>query len=142
MKTHSTNYTNTFIAAAQDYPGVASKVPAPRKTPTIAAKILEWILKEPYQHTSDDVLFRMFADKQGIPEPERAAAREQYFAKGRACFRANALPKTHGWGVHHDGDSRIALYPMESEAYALLEQGEGPQGPVEVVYAMRSSRKT
>jgi predicted DNA-binding transcriptional regulator YafY len=39
------------------------------------------------------------------------------FCKGQACLRASALTKRYGWGTHHDGEGKVALYAVESEAY-------------------------
>ncbi|MBX2796037.1 MAG: hypothetical protein KTR31_00170 [Myxococcales bacterium] len=138
---HSTNYTDTFITLAPDSVVQEGRQPPPRKRPTAAAQILAWVQAEPYAHTSDDLLFRVYADKHGIPESDRAAAREAFFAKPQACLRANALPKSYGWGVHHDGRGRIALIGVDSPEYDRLAAGNGPDGPVKVVAAMRSRRQ-
>ncbi len=71
------------------------------------------------------------------PEAERAALRAHFFAKSQACLRASPLPKSYGWGLHFDGEGRVALCPMESEAYRRLVAGADG---VKVLKAMRSRR--
>lgn len=50
------------------------------------------------------------------------------------------LPKTHGWGVHHDGDGRLTLYADESAAYQQFASGAVQD--LQIAYAMRSKRDT
>ncbi|WP_370872528.1 DUF6157 family protein [Paenibacillus zeirhizosphaerae] len=35
----------------------------------------------------------------------------------QACLRASMLPKKLGWGIHFNGEGKLALIPMESELY-------------------------
>jgi hypothetical protein len=88
--------------------------------------------------TSEDVIFQVHADKQGIPEDDRPAAREDYFSTGRACLRTSPLAKKFGWGLHSDAEGRLALLGMETEVYRRLASGEDG---TQVVKAMHSSRK-
>lgn len=90
----------------------------------------------PYAHTSDDVIFTVHADRAGIPEDERAAARAEFFSRGQACLRASPLVKTHGWGVHSDGQGRVALVAVESPQYAAMASDTR----LAKVEGMRSSR--
>lgn len=106
--------------------------------PTIAAEQYRLISERPYELTSEDVIFQVYADKQGIPESERPAAREDYFSIGRACLRTSPLAKKFGWGLHNDAEGRLALVGMETDAYQQLATGETG---TRVVKAMRSSRK-
>lgn len=133
------NYISTLIAVAEDCPVTESRVP-PRNDakPTIAAEHYRLLSEHPYTLTSEDVIFQVYADKQGIPRSGRPAAREAYFSVGRACMRTSPLPKTYGWGLHSDADGRLALVGMETEEYRLL--ASGVDGAT-VVKAMRSSRK-
>ena len=52
--------------------------------PTIAAEQYRLLADRPYELTSEDVIFEVYADKHAIPEHERPAAREEYFATPRA----------------------------------------------------------
>jgi hypothetical protein len=133
------NYTDTLIAVADDCPVAKSAVPPRNEAkPTIAAEHYRLISERPYELTSEDVIFQIHADKHGIPEGERPAAREEYFSTGRACLRTSPLAKKFGWGLHNDAEGRLALVAMESEEYQRLASGEGG---IKVVKAMRSSRK-
>ncbi len=134
---HSTNYSDTFIVIADDSTATQG-LPPPEKVdnPSVASRTWRVISAHPYVYTSDDVIFSVWADRQGLPERDRAAAREEFFSKGRACLRASDLGKKYGWGVHHDRDGRVALYGRETDAYrAFAEAGE-----VTILKAMRSSR--
>jgi hypothetical protein len=131
------NYFNTLIATAPDCPVNESMIP-PRNDakPTIAAEQYRLLVKNPYEMTSEDVIFTVHANKQGIPAAERPAAREAYFAKPRACLRTSLLAKKFGWGLHSDAEGRLALVPAESERYRELL--DDPR--TKVVRAMRSGR--
>lgn len=133
---HSTNYTRTLTAAADDGAERGTVPPFKPENPSIAWRTWAMIADAPYVHTSDDVIFGVWADRQGIPEAERDAARAAFFAQGRACLRASDLGKRYGWGIHHDDQGRIALYGVETEAYRRLLHDPA----VEVTRAMRRSR--
>ncbi|HEY0838987.1 MAG TPA: DUF6157 family protein, partial [Vulgatibacter sp.] len=133
----STNYLDTFIAVAPDCPATQGTEPKDSAAPSIARRTFTMIRDAPYVHTSDDVIFTVFADRTGIPPHERSAARKEFFSKGRACLRASDLGKRYGWGIHSDAEGRVALYGMESPEYRTLASGED----VTVTYAMRSKRK-
>lgn len=138
---HSTNYVNTFIQVAEDCPAASATVPPQRATPSVAELTFRMIAEAPYRHTSDDVIFTVWADRRGVPEASRAAARQEFFAKGQPCLRASDLGRRYGWGIHNDADGRVALIPVGSTEYARLAAGHAPDGtPVTVTRAMRSSR--
>ena len=133
------NYFETLIAVADDCPVNESAVPPRNEAkPTIAAEHYRLISERPYELTSEDLIFQIHADKQGIPESERPAAREDYFSTGRACLRTSPLAKKYGWGLHSDAEGRLALVAMESKEYRRLASGDDG---TQVVKAMRSSRK-
>lgn len=137
MKIHSTNYTNTFIQVADDSKTVKAEVPvAKNDKPTVASLQYDMISKHPYQYTSDDVIFGGYAIKNDLTEAEFEEARKQFFSKGQACLRASALGKRYGWGVHHNHEAKIALYPIESDEYQNLSNNPN----IKVVKAMRSSK--
>ena len=47
-----------------------------------------------------------------------------------------------GWGVHADGNGRLAVYPVGTPEYEALAAGTAPGGtPVTVLSAMRSARR-
>jgi len=138
MKTHTTNYTNTFIEIAEDSPVSKAGIPLPKNgKDTVASLQYRLIKQNPYKLTSDDLLFQVHAQRNDLTEEELQDAREVFFSKGQACMRASPLTKRYGWGIHNDAESRIALVPRESEDYNRLLLDER----VSKVKAMRSSRK-
>ncbi len=138
---HSTNYVDTFIAVAEDCTAAGAATPPERTPASIAELTYRMIAENPYRYTSDDVLFTVWADRRGIPEEERPAARAQFLSKGQACLRSSDLGKRYGWGVHSDAEGRVALVPLGSPEYARFQAGVGPSGdPVAVTHAMRSRR--
>jgi hypothetical protein len=114
---HTTNYYNTFIEIAEDCPISLAEVPPLKKdTPSVANLQFDMIMANPYKYTSDEVLFGIYALRNNIVsnlETERAT----FFAKGQACLRASPLPKRYAWGIHHDAEGKVALYPAESIEY-------------------------
>jgi Family of unknown function (DUF6157) len=137
MKTHTTNYLNTFIAIADDCTATNGEIPPIKNDTKTAANIqFDLIHKNPYKYTSDDVLFQVFADKNDLSKSELKAARENYFAKGQPCFRASPLTKRYGWGVHNDKDGKIAIYGVETPEYKKHACDKN----LKVVKAMKSSK--
>lgn len=118
MKTHTTNYANTFIEIAEDSKNKVAVVPGPKAgKPTVASMQYEMLNGHPYKYSSDDVLFTVFANRTEIPENEWAEAREIFFSKGQPCFRCSPLTKQFGWGVHSDKEGMIALFAAGSDEY-------------------------
>jgi len=133
----STNYSSTFIQVAEDcHVEAAEEPPVGTKAPTIAALQYELIAQRPYELTSDDVLFSIHAVRQEIPQESLEDARAAFFAKDQACLRSSPLGKRYGWGIHHDAEGRVALVPIDSEAYAALSSDPS----VKQTRAMRSKR--
>jgi hypothetical protein len=118
---HSTNYTNTLIEIAEDCPATKSEIPPVKGDKKSVANLqFEMLHEHPYEFTSDDVLFAVFAERKQIPEQALAEQRQLFFAKGQPCFRASPLTKRYGWGVHSNEDSKIAMFGVETEAYKNL----------------------
>ena len=117
----STNYLATFIEVAEDCPATTGEIP-PLKgdKKSVANLTFEMLLGHPYEFTSDDVLFAVFASRQKIPEENLAAEREHFFSKGQPCFRTSPLTKRYGWGVHSNEEGKIAMYGVESAEYQKL----------------------
>lgn len=133
----TTNYLSTFIQVAEDCPALTSEEPpVGGKAPTVASLQYELIAQRPYELTSDDVLFRVHAIRQAIPEEAQEEARRAFFAKSQACLRASPLGKRYGWGIHHDAEGRVALVPLGSERYEAL--ASDPE--IAQTRAMRSRR--
>lgn len=137
MKIYTANYKDTFIAIADDCPAASGEIPpAKADTKTVANMQFDLISKNPYKYTSDDILFQVFATRNGLPESAYKEAREQFFSKGQACFRASPLTKRYGWGVHSDKDGKIAIYGVESAVYKKFITDK----TMTVVKAMKSSK--
>jgi Family of unknown function (DUF6157) len=137
MKQHTTNYTNTFIAIADDCPTNAGEVPPTKgEVKSIANLQFDMVNKHPYKYSSDDVFFQVFAERNDLTKDELAKAKETFFSKGQPCFRASPLTKRYGWGVHNDKDGKIALYGCETNAYKKFLADKS----LKVVKAMKSSK--
>jgi hypothetical protein len=137
-KVHTTNYFNTFIQVADDCPVTKAEIPPQKGEAKTAANIqFEMIAHHPYEFTSDDVLFQVYASKNEIPKSSLKAERERYFSKGQACFRSSPLTKRYGWGVHYNEEGKMMLVPMESADYKKFSKDKS----LKVVKAMRSARK-
>lgn len=118
MKTHTTNYVNTFIAVADDTKAACGTIPPSRgNKKTIAEMQYELLAQNPYKFSSDDVLFQVFADRNDLTEAEYEQARKHFFSKGQPCFRASPLTKTYGFGIHYDSQGKMAIYGMETLDY-------------------------
>ncbi|WP_343614395.1 DUF6157 family protein [Flavobacterium sp.] len=136
MKVHTTNYFDTFIEVAEDTKVDHGIIPPSKDKKTIAEMQYELIAKNPYQFTSDDILFQVFADRNDLTKNEYEKAREQFFSKGQACFRASPLTKTYGFGIHNNHNGKIALFGMETDEYQKFIKDP----KVKKVKAMKSSR--
>ena len=133
---HTTNYTNAFIEVAEDCAVEGAVMPPHRDNKTVARRQFEMIYEHPYAYTSDDVLFTVYADRNGLADEELTRARSEFFAKGQACLRASPLAKTYGWGFHFDADSKVALVALGSEQYERLVT----DGSLRHLRAMKRSR--
>lgn len=131
----STNYFDTFIAVADDCPIDSAEVPAPKNgAPTVASLQFDMLADHPYEFTSDDVIFTVYARRNDVKDtPEARAA---FFAKGQACLRASPLTKRYGWGVHSNAEGKIAIVPLGSADY----KKHAKNSKLKHVKAMRSSR--
>ncbi|WP_343558910.1 DUF6157 family protein [Sphingobacterium sp.] len=136
MKVHTTNLFDTFIEVAEDTKASHGTQPPAKEKKTVAEMQYEMISKNPYKYTSDDVLFQVFAERNDLTKAEYKVAREQFFSKGQACFRASPLTKTYGFGIHNDHEGKIALYGMETDEYQKFLADP----KIKKVKAMKSSR--
>ena len=132
------DYASTFITVAPDFAGVAAVEPVGA---TVVASTFGLIFPAPYALRSSDVIFRVWASRHDV-SPDSAEAWTSFFATPRACLRSSDLGKRYGWGIHADGDGRLAVYGVGSQAYDALASGTAPDGSAVVVKAaMRSSRR-
>lgn len=137
MKLHSTNYFNTLIEIAEDSKNSSGVIPeAKNDKPTAASMQYELISKHPYEYTSDDVLFQVYASKNNIEKKDLKSARENFFSKGQPCFRASPLTKTYGWGIHSNEQGKVALYGAETKEYQQFSK----DNTIKKVRAMKSKK--
>ncbi|MFK8038372.1 MAG: DUF6157 family protein [Crocinitomicaceae bacterium] len=135
---HSTNYYNTFIEIAEDSKLNRGEMP-PLKgdKKTVANHQFDMIYENPYQYSSDEVLFGVFAIRKEFSEGEMAEQHEYYFSKGQPCFRASPLTKSYGWGIHSNAEGKIAMFGAETKEYQKFLDDDS----IKKVKAMRSKRK-
>lgn len=63
--------------------------------------------------------------------------REHFFQKPKACFRASALVKKYGWGIHYDDEGKLAIYDVNSEGYEQFLNSD----KTTLLKGMRSKRR-
>ncbi len=132
---HTTNYYNTFIEVSEDCPVFESEIPKEKgENKSVALLQFEMISHNPYQFTSDEVLFNIHALRNHLTPND--TNREEFFSKGQPCFRASPLSKRYGWGTHHDEKGKTALIPMDSNDYKKLIKNSG----LKHLKAMRSKK--
>lgn len=138
MKVHTTNYFNTLIEVAEDCPVEIAETPKsiPGK-PSVAAMQYEILTGHPYEFTSDEVLFQVYANRNDLLPSDYDSCRTAFFSKGQPCFRTSPLAKRYGFGVHSDSNGRVAIYSRESATYEALSNDT----EIVKVKAMRSSKK-
>lgn len=137
MKTHTTNYQDTFIEVAEDCPAHSGETPPDKGgEKTIAGMQFEMIRKNPYKFTSDDVVFHCYALKNDLTKTELKAEREFFFSKGQPCLRSSPLAKRYGFGFHHNHEGKVALFGRETKEYEKMAKDK----KLKVVKAMRSKK--
>lgn len=118
--------TDTFITCADDSNAVMGRVPPAREGERTIARLHYDLLSEhPYEFDLDSFNFEVYCLKNHIAPEHRDAHRAEFFAKGHPCMRASPLTKTYGFGAHYDGAGRIAIYPVDSKAYAKFVADAG-----------------
>jgi hypothetical protein len=137
MKVHTTNYFNTLIEVAADCPATAGEIPPEKPgTGSIARIQFDTISRHPYRFTSDDVLLKVYAERNELPTEQHEEAKTALFSKGQACLRASPLARRYGWGIHHNEEGKIALFGVETDEYKNLLKDKN----LELVKAMRSKK--
>lgn len=131
------SYKNTFILISEDSPVTSAVIPKPKnEKPTIAYIEYDLMYNNPYKYTQEDVQFKTYLVKNQI-KSNQLEMREQFFTTSKACFRASALVKKYGWGIHYDEEGKVAIYDANSDKYKEFLQLEG----ITVLKGMRSKRK-
>ena len=136
MKIHTTNYIDTFIEVAEDTGVAKGNIPPKRDRKTIAEMQYELIAQFPYKYTSDELLFKIYAERNTLAQEVYEEARRIFFSKGQACLRASPLPKKYGFGIHSDHEGNVALYGMETKEYLHFLNDT----KIKKVKAMKSNR--
>ncbi|MFP3590612.1 DUF6157 family protein [Chryseobacterium sp. SIMBA_038] len=137
MKEHTTNYINTFIEVAEDCPVSEAQIPPEKKEKSLANLQYDEIVKNPYKYSSDDIIFTCYTIKNDISKSEEQEERIKFFSKGQPCLRTSPLSKRYGFGIHHDSEGKVALFPVESKDYQTFLNDDS----ITKVKAMRSKRK-
>ena len=132
---------NTFVLVAPDCPVSIGTRPSPRGAkPTIPLSQYDLLIEAPYEYTLEELMFAVYVRREGLSKSDAKAQskeiRAKLFDKPYPCMRASPLPKSYGWGVHHDAKGKIAIYGIDSEEYLRLAGTSG----LDIVTAMRSSR--
>ncbi len=87
-------------------------------------------------------MYEVFVRQQQFSPDELAERgeelRQSFFGKPQACMRASMLPKRYGWGLHFNAEGKLAIVPLESEAYRYY--ADGGEGGLRVLAAMRNRR--
>ena len=133
----STNYFNTLIEIAEDCPVQQGEMPPVKgEKKSVANLQFDMLYDHPYEYTSDDVLFSVYAMRKEIARADREEERRRYFSKGQPCFRASPLTKRYGWGIHSNAEGKISMISSDSPTYQQLQQ----DASVTKTKAMRSKR--
>lgn len=103
---------------------------------TIGEIQFELLYRNDYKYTQEEVLFETHMRHKEIPESERAAEKEAFFAKSQACMRTSPLGKKYGWGLHFNEDGYVKLVAVESDEY----QEFANQKNLTITSAMKSKR--
>ncbi|MDR1988864.1 MAG: DUF6157 family protein [Acidobacteriaceae bacterium] len=135
------NYTNTFIAVSPDTKArIGSVPPAQNGKPSIAQLEYALIASHPYTLTQEEVQFAVHVQRTGITPIQIKAQRNklwaEFFSKPMACMRTSPLAKSYGWGLHFNGESKVALVAVESAEYQRLSGNSA----IKQTCAMRSKR--
>ena len=136
MKVYSTNYYDTFIEVSEDSKATCGTKPPIKANRTIAERQYDLIISHPYEFTSDEVFFKVFAEKNELLQQEINDAKELFFSKGQPCFRASALAKTYGFGIHCNAEGKVSIYGVETDEYQKLVENKS----VKKFKAMRSAK--
>lgn len=136
MKTHTTNYFNTLITVSEDCKAERGTIPPEKDKMTIANYQFNLLAKQPFQYTSDEILFTVFSIRNDIFASETATEKRKFFSKGQPCLRTSPLAKNYGWGIYFNEEGKIKLIDSASDEYQKLQKDEN----IKKVSAMKSKR--
>lgn len=130
---------DTFIQIAPDCPAADGMVPeSNRDLKPFHVAQFEVLSRHPYRYTYAELLCEAHARQNGLKGAEcrRDGDLRQALLKKHPCPRTCALPKRFGWGIHVNGDGKLALHGCESDDYRRLAGDDKLQH----VAALRSKR--
>ena len=134
---HTTNYFDTFIEVAPDCPVRSAEIPQQEgEDKTVANLQYEILSGHPYEYTSDEAVFSVFAKKNNIAKENLNKESEKFFSKGQPCLRCSPRGKRYGLGVHCNKQGKVALFVVESKEYQKLVNDK----TIKHFTAMRSKR--
>jgi hypothetical protein len=110
--------------------------PLSDKAKSVASFQYEMLSRNPYKFTSDEVLFSIYAERNGLNNAELQEQKQLFFSKGQACFRSSPLTKRYGWGIHSNHEGKIALFGCETPEYKKLSEDASIKG----INAMKTSK--
>jgi hypothetical protein len=115
------NYYDTLVEVADDCPVSAAEVPQARGGKKTKAVVeYELLVENPYTYTEEDIAFEVYALLHDVPKAKWPKERKKFLSKGHPHLRVSALAKRYGWGIHNNGEGKIALVAVESPAYKRL----------------------
>src|SRR5690606_5430639 len=94
IKMHTTNYFDTIILVAEDTKvNCGTKPPLRLNKPSIAELQYNLLVNNPYTFTSDDILFKVFADRNNLTKEDYPKAREDFFQRAKLVSELHLWPK-------------------------------------------------
>jgi hypothetical protein len=129
---------DTFVLIAPDCPVDRGVVPESKREPVpFHVAHFEVLSRNPYRFRFGESLVEAHLRQQGRfdGDPDELL---RSLLKKHPCPRCSALPKRCGWGIHIDGDGRLALWGAESAEYRRLTRPG--KGQPQLVAALRSKR--
>lgn len=121
MKTHTTNYENTFIEVAEDCPTTIGEAPPTKgDNKSVANLQFERLQGQPYRHNSDDVLFSVFAARKELPDNAGDEQRATFFSKALVQQNTQDVRQVttalRAWVVEFRASARFSLPAVAADA--------------------------
>ncbi|MGC1274710.1 MAG: DUF6157 family protein [Planctomycetaceae bacterium] len=130
---------NTFILVAPDCHALRGVVPEAKRVPKPFPVVqFEVLSDEPYRFSYAESLCEIHARQNGLGETPFDDDLVKLLLRKHPCPRTSALPKRYGWGIHVDGDGKLALVACDSAEYRRLSRSK--PGMLQLVPALRSKR--
>ena len=111
---YTTNYYNTFIQVPPSFVLETSIFP---KHHTIAQLQFDLLYPNPYELTSDDLLFLVYAKQNDMFEEDLEHERSKFFSSHIDCLLHSPLVHQFGWGIHHNEQGLVSIVGKETLEY-------------------------